>query len=37
MLPPVVGFAALVVRHALSGAGVSFSPELLAKIGDTRN
>lgn len=37
MLPPVAGFAALVVRHALSGAGIQFSPELLAKIGETRN
>lgn len=37
MLPPVAGFAALIIRHALAGAGVSFSPELLTKIGEVRN
>jgi adenine/guanine/hypoxanthine permease len=37
MLPPVAGFAALVARHALAGAGVEFSPELLAKIAAARN
>lgn len=37
MLPPVAGFAALVVRHALAGAGVPFSEELLGKIAALRN
>ena len=37
MLPPVAGFAALMFRHALSGAGLAFSPELIAKITATRN
>lgn len=37
MLPPVAGFAALMFRHALSGAGVAFSPELLQKIANSRN
>lgn len=37
MLPPVAGFAALAVRHALAGAGIAFSPELLEKIATTRN
>jgi len=37
MLPPVAGFAALMFRHALAGAGVEFSPELLSKIEATRN
>ena len=37
MLPPVAGFAALVTRHALAGAGVAFSPELIEKISATRN
>lgn len=37
MLPPVAGFAALVVRHALAGAGVAFSPALLGRIAATRN
>ena len=37
MLPPVAGFAALVTRHALAGAGVPFSPELIEKIAGTRN
>jgi AGZA family xanthine/uracil permease-like MFS transporter len=36
MLPPVAGFAALIFRHGLAGAGVPFSPELLAKIEATR-
>jgi AGZA family xanthine/uracil permease-like MFS transporter len=37
MLPPVAGFAALVTRHALAGAGVPFSAELLTRISETRN
>lgn len=37
MLPPVAGFAALLFRHALAGAGVAFSPELIAKIAAARN
>lgn len=37
MLPPVAAFAALVIRHALAGAGVTFSPELLEKISTLRN
>jgi AGZA family xanthine/uracil permease-like MFS transporter len=37
MLPPVAGFAALVTRHALAGAGVPFSSELLTRISETRN
>lgn len=36
MLPPVAGFAALIFRHALAGAGVAFSPELIAKISAAR-
>lgn len=36
MLPPVAGFAALMFRHGIAGAGVPFSPELLAKIEATR-
>lgn len=36
MLPPVAGFAALIFRHALAGAGVPFSAELIAKISATR-
>jgi Permeases len=37
MLPPVAGFAALMFRHALAGAGVEFSPELLERIEGARN
>ncbi len=37
MLPPVAGFAALLFRHALAGAGLVFSPELLTKISLSRN
>jgi AGZA family xanthine/uracil permease-like MFS transporter len=37
MLPPVAGFAALMFRHAIAGAGVEFSPALLTKIEVTRN
>jgi AGZA family xanthine/uracil permease-like MFS transporter len=37
MLPPVAGFAALLFRHALAGAGLVFSPELLTKISTSRN
>jgi len=37
MLPPLAGFAALVIRHALAGAGVPFSPELMEKITTLRN
>lgn len=37
MLPPVAGFAALIFRHAMAGAGVPFSPELLEKISTLRN
>lgn len=36
MLPPVAGFAALMFRHALSGAGVEFSPTLLQTISEKR-
>ncbi len=37
MLPPVAGFAALLLRHALAGAGVTFSAELIGKITTLRN
>ncbi len=37
MLPVVGGFSAIVVRHALAGAGVEFTPELLQQIADSRN
>ena len=36
MLPVAGGFTALVARHALVGAGVVFSPELIGRIERTR-
>lgn len=37
MLPVLGGFAAVVVRHALSGSGTEFSSELLLNIENNRN
>ena len=37
MLPVAGGFTALVARHALVGAGVTFSPELIAHIERSRS